>query len=240
MKRILLIASICICSIGYSQIDQSNLGGWYMYFFKADFKKSGLGVQGDIQYRNWNVMGDLEQLLLRGGVTYSPKEAKIKFTLGYGHVFTGAYGPSDAFTQESRIYQEALYPLKIGSRVYLNNRFRFEQRWVEGQKFRTRYRFNLFMNIPFNHKEMTDKTVYLALYNEIFVNGQKDIGNGNSVSIFDRNRLYYGIGYIFKKGLKIQFGAMHQRTNSWGKHQLQFSFHHTIKSYKKKEEPKEG
>lgn len=236
MKK--LIASlVCILILGSSvnaQIDQSNLGGWYMYFFNAKFKETGWGVQGDVQYRNWNGMGDLEQLLIRGGITYSPKKAKIKFTLGYGHVFTGAYGPSDAVTQESRIYQEALYPLKIGSRVYLNNRFRFEQRFVEGQKFRTRYRFNLFLNVPFNNKEMTDKTVYLALYNEIFINGQKDIGNGNSVGIFDRNRFYYGIGYIFKKGLKIQVGAMHQRTSSWGKHQLQFSFHHTIKSYKKK------
>ena len=34
------------------------------------------------------------------------------------------------------------------------------------------------------------KTLYLALYNELFINGQRDIGNSNSVELFDRNRAY--------------------------------------------------
>ena len=53
-----------------------------MYFFSADLGDKGFGVQGDIQYRNWNFGGDLEQLLLRGGLTYKPKNANVKFTLG--------------------------------------------------------------------------------------------------------------------------------------------------------------
>ena len=50
------------------------------------------GFQGDIQYRNWDLFGDLEQLLLRGGLTYQPKNASIKFTLGYGNITSGAFG----------------------------------------------------------------------------------------------------------------------------------------------------
>ena len=36
---------------------------------------------------------------------------------------------------------------------------------------------------------MDNKTIYLALYNEIFINGQRDIGNDATVEIFDRNRV---------------------------------------------------
>ena len=75
---------------------------------------------------------------------------------------------------------------------------------------------------------MEDKTLYLALYNELFINGQRNIGNGNSVEIFDRNRSYTALGYMIKKGLKIQLGVMRQTTNNWGKNQLQFSFYQKI------------
>ena len=68
------------------QVDESQLGGWYMYFFNTSHEKSKIGFQGDVQYRNWNIAGDLEQLLLRGGVTFKPEKANIKFTLGYGNI----------------------------------------------------------------------------------------------------------------------------------------------------------
>ena len=211
-----------------AQIDEDKLGAWYMYFFNTTFKESPWGVQGDVQYRNWNIAGDLEQLLLRGGLTFKPQNADIKFTLGYGHVTTGAYGSDDSTITENRIYQEALFPVKFGNRVYINNRFRYEQRFVENQDFRTRYRYNLFINIPLNKAAMDKKTIYLALYDEIFINGQRNIGNGKTVEIFDRNRFYVAFGYIIKKGLKIQLGVMNQTTDNWSKNQLQLSFHHTI------------
>ncbi len=209
-----------------AQINEDKIGAWYMYFFNTTFKESSWGVQGDIQYRNWNVIGDLEQLLLRGGITYKPKTADIKFTLGYGNITTGSYGSDNSTISESRIYQEALFPLKFGNRFYTNHRFRYEQRFVENQDFRTRFRYNLFLNISLNKAAMEEKTVYLALYNELFVNGEQNIGNGNIVEIFDRNRFYSALGYIIKRGLKIQLGVMNQTTDNWSKNQLQLSFHH--------------
>lgn len=211
-----------------AQIDEDKLGAWYMYFFNTTFNDGPWGAQGDLQYRNWNLGGGLEQLLLRGGVTYQPTNANIKFTLGYGNVTTGAYGDSSDTSSESRIYQEALYPVKFGKRFYTNHRFRFEQRFVEGQDFRTRYRYNLFLNIPINNESMAPKTFYIALYNELFINGQREIGDDRSVAFFDRNRLYNGLGYVIKSGYNIQFGLMNQTTNNWAKRQLQFSFHHSF------------
>jgi hypothetical protein len=82
------------------------MGAWSMYFFNTTFKESPWGVQGDVQLRNWNIGGDLEQLLLRGGITYQPEKADIKLTFGYGNVTTGTYGSDQSTRAESRLYQE--------------------------------------------------------------------------------------------------------------------------------------
>lgn len=223
---VIVFLTISIQNQVSAQIDEDQLGAWYMYFFSADLGEKGFGVQGDVQYRNWNLGGDLEQLLLRGGLTYKPQNANVKFTLGYGNITTGEFGSGTNTVSESRIYQEALLPHKVADRVLLTHRFRYEQRFVENQDFRTRYRYNLFMTVPLNKRTMEAKTVYLSLYNELFINAQREIGNGNTVQIFDRNRFYAALGYVINDNLKVQLGMMRQTTNSWDKRQLQVSCHH--------------
>lgn len=199
-----------------------------MYFWNTTFGESQWGLQGDVQYRNWNLGGDLEQLLLRGGVTYSPKKADVKFTLGYANITTGEFGDGNDTSNESRIYQEALIPQKLGNRFYLTHRFRYEQRWVEDQDFRSRYRYNLFLTVPLNQKDLNKNSIYVALYNEIFINGEREIGNGRSVELFDRNRFYSALGYAIQDNLKVQAGYMTQTTDNVSKGQLQLSLHHTF------------
>jgi hypothetical protein len=223
---LILLTTFSFQNKTYAQIDENQFGAWYMYFFNTEFKESGFGVQGDLQYRNWNLGGDLEQLLLRGGLTYKPENAKVKFTLGYGNITTGEFGDGTNTVSESRIYQEALLPHKVAKRFYLTHRFRYEQRFVENQDFRTRYRYNLFLNIPLNKETIEAKTLYLALYNEIFINGEREIGINNFVQIFDRNRFYVAVGYCITDNLKVQVGMMRQTTNTWDKRQLQVSCHH--------------
>jgi len=211
-----------------AQLDKDQSGAWYMYFWNTAPQENRWGFQGDIQYRNWDLIGDLEQLLLRGGVTYQPKDRKVKLTLGYAHITSGEFGGGNATSTESRIYQEALLPQKIGNRVYLKHRFRLEQRFVETQDFRTRFRYNLFMNIPLNQESMAPGAVYLALYNEIFINGERDIGDGRRVELFDRNRFYGAIGYALRDGLSVQAGYMKQTTDAGSKSQVQLSLHHVF------------
>lgn len=226
--NLIICISLFLSTNSYAQINENKIGGWYMYFFNTTFKESPWGVQGDVQFRNWNVAGDLEQLLLRGGITYDPKNTAIKLTFGYGNITTGSYGQDNSTSDENRIYQEALFPVQFGNRFYTNHRFRYEQRFLDDQDLRTRYRYNLFLNIALNKAEMDKKTFYLAFYNELFINGQRSTGHGNTVEIFDRNRFYTALGYITKKGFKIQFGIMNQTTDFWSKNQLQLSFHHKI------------
>lgn len=216
--------------VAYGQSpDEDQLGAWYMYFYSAQFKNSNFGVQGDFQYRDWRGLGDREQLLLRSGITYTPKDSGVKLTLGYANVTSGQFGTDrDEPVFENRIYQEVLFSNTILYRLLLTHRFRYEQRWVEDQDFRTRFRYNIFVNIPFNNKKLTKNTYYFAFYNEIFINGEQDIGNGQRVEYFDRNRTYLGLGYALNDKLRLQLGWMKQSTNNWQKGQLQFSLHHTL------------
>ncbi len=223
-----ILFSLLISFSANSQINEDQTGAWYMYFWNTTFGKSQWGLQGDVQYRNWNLGGDLEQLLLRGGVTYSPKNAELKFTFGYANITTGEFGDSNDTSNESRIYQEALIPQKLSDRFYLTHRFRYEQRWVEDQDFRTRYRYNLFLTVPLNQKNLNKNSIYIALYNEIFINGEREIGNGRNVELFDRNRFYSALGYAIKDNLKVQAGYMTQTTDNLSKGQLQLSLHHTF------------
>lgn len=212
----------------WAQVDEDELGAWYMYFFNAPSQTSQWGVQGDVQYRSWNLGGDLEQLLLRGGVTWRPKSGDAMFTLGYANITSGAFGSSSATITENRTYQEALLPQKISERFYLRHRFRFEQRWVENQDFRTRFRYAIFIDVPLNRTDLKKGAWYLAFYDEIFLNGQRDIGDGATVEIFDRNRLYGAVGYSLSDKVRMQGGYMYQYSNAVKKGQLQLSIHQTF------------
>ncbi len=227
MSRILILSLLlCGTARSFAQVDESATGAWYMYFYNWTFEDSQWGLQGDFQYRDWELAGDMEQLLLRSGLTWSPEGSDLLLTLGYANITSGAPGANSATTSENRIYQELLYPMKLGSRFYFTHRLRTEQRFVEGQDFRTRVRYNLFLNVPLNKPTLEPDAVYLALYNELFLNGQNDIGNGRSVDTFDRNRTYMGIGHVVSSGLRIQLGWMYQTTEFWSKGQLQLSAHH--------------
>lgn len=232
MKKYFLFLALTLAS--FSSVDaqggpdEDQLGAWYMYFFNAEFGESRFGVQGDYQFRFWNAGSDLEQILLRTGLTYRPKNVNALLTFGYANITTGVPGDSKETSNESRIYQEVLLPHRLSDRILLTHRFRYEQRWVGDQDFRTRYRYNLFMNILINKTKLEKNAVYIALYNEIFINGQRDIGDGRSVRFFDRNRTYTGLGYNLFDNLRVQAGWMKQTTVNWAKGQAQLSLHHNF------------
>lgn len=228
LKKSIITLTLLSMFMGYSQVETSQTGAWYMYFYNTKFKNSNWGIQGDLQYRDWQGLGDMEQLLLRSGLTYNPENTNITLTMGYANITSGEFGDSSETSGENRIYQEALLPQKIGGRIYITHRFRYEQRFVENQDFRTRYRYNLFLNVPLNQKDLSKNAIYLALYNELFINGQQDIGDDRTVELFDRNRTYLGAGYAITDKMRVQAGWMNQKTDNWGKGQFQLSLHHTF------------
>lgn len=211
-----------------AQIDEDQTGAWYMYLWNTTLEDSQFGFQGDIQHRNWDLGGDLEQLLIRGGITWSPEASNTKYTFGYAHITTGTFGSSRNTTKENRIYQEALVPQRIGEKLFVSHRFRLEQRWVENQDTRNRFRYFLNLNYPLNRSDLNKGSIYVSFYNEIFVNLERDIGSNRNVDEFDRNRAYLALGYSLTDRARLQFGYMQQKTRNENKGQLQFNLFHTF------------
>ena len=228
---VLGLAGILLCPLSaraQTPVDRDQLGAWYMLFWSTGFGETPLGLQGDVQYRNWDLGGDLEQLLIRAGLTYDLPDIPVRLTAGGAHITSGAFGSNDATSGERRVYQEALVRQALGRVVTLQHRYRFEQRWVDGQDFRTRFRYALFGDVGLNGRGTGTGALYLALYNEVFINGELEIGRGQAVERFDRNRFYVGLGYGVTDQSRLQTGYMIQTEPSGSKSQLQVSWHTTF------------
>jgi hypothetical protein len=196
---------------GYSQ--ESDLGNWLIYIGNKKID-SKWNWHHEVQYRNYNAIGDLEQLLLRTGIGYNLTENNNNLLLGYGFIHSQNYianADEKVNVDEHRIFQQFITRQSF-SRVQLQHRYRFEQRFIEDTDFRVRFRYFLSLNVAINNSDIVDKTWYGSIYNEIFINGNQNI--------FDRNRLYFGIGYKLSQSAKFEIGYMNQFLNSANRDQV--------------------
>jgi len=191
----------------------SDLGNWLMYFGNKKIN-SKWNWHHEVQYRNYNAIGDLEQLLLRTGIGYNLTGNNNNLLLGYGYIISENYINNideKVNVNEHRIFQQFITRQSF-SRVKLQHRYRFEQRWIEDVDFRLRFRYFLSLNIAINNPDIIDKTWYGSIYNEIFIN--------NKQTVFDRNRLYFGLGYKLSKTAKFELGYMNQFLNGGNRDQI--------------------
>ena len=196
----LLILLFIVPAFSFAQ--QSDLGNWMIYLGNKDIATK-FNWHHEVQYRNYNAIGDLEQLLLRTGIGYNLSEGNNNVLLGYGYILSQNYIPETTEKEdvnEHRIFQQFITKQKF-QRFGLLHRYRFEQRFVEDD-FKLRFRYFLSLNIALNKPVMTDNTFYLSAYNEIFLNSKDNI--------FDRNRLYGGLGYRPNKLVRFELGYMNQ------------------------------
>lgn len=193
------------------QAQESDLGNWLIYIGNKKLN-SKWNIHNEVQYRNYNAVGDLEQLLLRTGLGYNINE-KNNVLLGYGYILSENYiGDTDEkiSINEHRIFQQFTTKQSVG-KVGLSHRYRFEQRFVEDD-FKMRFRYFLGIKIPLQYKEDGDSPLYVSAYNEIFLNTES--------SVFDRNRVYGGLGYTFSKQLRLELGYMNQFFETSGRDQI--------------------
>ena len=196
--RGILILGLVLPSLSHAQ--NSSLGNWLIYIGNKKLNKKW-NLHHEIQYRNYDAIEDLEQLLLRTGLGYTFKENKRNILLGYGYISSENYmgNTTDKNTvNEHRIFQQFSSEETLG-KLKLSHRYRYEQRFVESD-FKMRLRYFLGLKVPLKIKEKNN--YYFSLYNEIFINTKS--------SLFDRNRLYGGIGYKFSQGLRFETGYMNQ------------------------------
>jgi len=148
MKKILLI--VFTFSNFFAQAQDSDIGNWIIYFGNKKID-SKWNWHHEVQYRNYNAVGDLEQLLLRTGIGYNLSENNNNFLVGYGFINSQNYISADEKTgiDEHRIYQQFITNQAFG-KFKIQHRYRFEQRFIESD-FKVRFRYFLALKYLLNN-----------------------------------------------------------------------------------------
>ena len=195
-------------------------------------------VHFDSQLRSTDELENLQSFLIRPGINYKVTK-KVTLSGGFAYIFNRrTVNTVTGYVPEKLLWQQLSYAYKL-NRVFVNNRFRFEERslpiatvdnnnlkvYSHNSNFRFRY---LFRNlIPLKKEIVFSKGPYVAVQNEIFVNtGKKSNVNGK---IFDQNRAYGGVGFRVSNKFDIEAGYMNQyastRTSFINNHTAQLAFY---------------
>lgn len=213
-----LILGIFTLSAMVLRAQKSDLGAWYMYFGNNKISKK-LNLHNEIQYRNFNAVGDLEQLMIRAGIGYDLTEDNNNILAGYVFILSRPYENGEKTENiEHRIFQQYITKQEFG-RFNLQHRYRLEERIMEDD-FRMRFRYYVNLSIPINNREMLPKTFYASVYNEIFLHLDSPV--------FDRNRVYGALGYVINKNMRIEAGYMNQIQENKNRGQIQVGFYNNI------------
>ena len=200
----------------FSFAQKSDIGNWFIYFGNQQISKRW-NWWNEVQYRNYNFIGDLEQFLIRTGLGYNLTENNNNVLLGYGYIMSQPYtAGTDAktTTTENRIYEQFITRQNFG-RVFIQHRYRLEERFLSSG-FKMRLRYFLSLNIPVNKPVIEKGAIYASAYNEIFLNFK--------TPVFDRDRVYGALGYAINNNLRLETGIMYQLYETSNRPQFQIVF----------------
>jgi len=201
MKKI-LVALLAFGSFTKTNAQDKDYRSWGVTNInqKIDDK---FNFQSDIQYRTWEDLDQLNQLLVRGGVGYNLSQNNNNILVGYAYILTRNPDEEGGYKSfgENRIYQQ--FSTKHNyKRLGLNHRFRFEERLMNDDIF-YRFRYQLNATMPLNKKSLQNKALYVKASNELFLNAIKK-------NNFDRNRLSLNLGYVINPKFTLEAGYMKQ------------------------------
>ena len=216
-NNIILITGILFATSANAQ--KSNIGNWFIYFGNQKINNKW-NWHNEVQYRNYNFIGDVSQLLFRTGIGYNLSENNDNILLGYGFIQSHTYAATGDknVKNEHRIFQQFVTKQNIHN-FYVQHRYRIEERFFT-DGFKLQFRYFLAVNKPLNKKTMETNAVYLSAYNEIFLNAEKPV--------FDRNRLYGGVGYCINRHVRLETGYMTQMFENKNQSQFQIILFNNI------------
>ena len=173
----------------------------------------------EYQWRREGIFNSWQQSLARGGIQYHFKSG-VTVLGGYAYVITYPFGDYPAGPHpvpEHRFFEQVAWNDTKG-RFILSHRIRLEQRLlgkidqksadgdVKDWVYLNRIRYQMRLAYPLNHKTMTDKTWYMAAYDELFIG----FGSNVNQNIFDQNRIGVLAGYQLNKMFRIEGGYLNQ------------------------------
>ena len=222
IKKTLLLTLMLFSSyISFAQ--KSDVGNWFIYSGNQAINNKW-NWWNEVQYRNYNFIGDLQQLLVRTGIGYNLTENNNNILLGYAFINSQNYPPGSedkedkVSSNENRLFEQFITRQNFG-RVFIQHRYRIEERFFSND-FKMRFRYSLSFNVPINIKTMSAKAFYASASNEIFLNAESPV--------FDRNRLYGGFGYVINKNFRVETGLMVQIQENTNRSQLQIMLFNSL------------
>ncbi|MDR9398426.1 MAG: DUF2490 domain-containing protein [Salibacter sp.] len=112
---------------------------------------------------------------------------------------------------EPRIWHQYIFAIPF-SRFMVYHRFRIEHRWTRGfevgntdWQFRNRWRYNFYMKIPLNNKQLKPGTIYLSPSIETIAQTGKSVVG----SFIEDIRFYTNVGYIASPRVSTSAGVMY-------------------------------
>jgi hypothetical protein len=225
MKKLLLLLFLQITASVFFVSAQTTFTGWLASFntFKTGKKTS---IHTDIQLRSTDDIKQVQTLLIRPGLNVHLNKY-LTVTAGYAFITNKRVaGTASGFMPEHRIWEQLLINHKLKT-VFLNHRFRLEQRFIaksivvndelekDGSAYANRFRYFIRSVVPFTKQPVFKKGLFAALQNEVFLNfGNKATVNNET---FDQNRLYMAIGYRLNARFDLETGYLNQYVNGRNK-----------------------
>ncbi|QIX63168.1 DUF2490 domain-containing protein [Hymenobacter lutimineralis] len=211
MNKAVCAVGLLGAMVGKATLSRAQTPGTWGSWFIGTVQLPGTpekkwGGFGEVQVRTNGLFSQYFYHELKGGVSY---DLDKNFTVMLAGGRYATYKPKEV--GEGPLNTEARLWLQITlnqymARLRVEHRYRLEQRWFNysgdstGTRNRLRYRLNTFL--PLNKSAIGPGTVFLSVYDEIFLNPKGPV--------FERNRVYAGAGYQFNKHLTAQAGWVNQ------------------------------
>lgn len=194
------------------QAQQHMNRNMYWLAYVGDNKiNTRFGVHSEAQLRNIGLKNNtMQSAFIRAGFHYYTSSSSM-VSLGYGY-FSNEPSNESQYLPKSRENQiwEQFISRKKTDKVFMEHRYRMEHRWIDNLSTQTlklshRFRYRFQAIIPFYSISPYLRHFFWVGWDEIFLNP-----SSKTDEIFDRNRVFMGLGYQVSPKMNFQLGYVYQ------------------------------
>jgi len=216
MKKIFILTVLITLAFNLKVRAQEVHGRDNVWFLLLNhYKINDKGSLGnELHLRLDDYFNDKQQWILRPFVNYHGSD-KVIYSAGYSYIKTYPYGqyPLPDAVPEHNVWEQITVNQQL-NKSSISHRYRMEHRWsgrlqlnsadgsyeVADYTFSNRFRYRLTFRKPIN------ETWFINIFDELWVRTDKAWKSTQ----FDRNWIYFGIGYNVNENISFQGAYMHQ------------------------------